>query len=95
MMALQKTRQDSGNLIGCIQRCKVIGVDDVYFRLRCVTQVRDRSGDRKELVTPAPNDENGNLELPQQGLPLRVERDVGAVVKPEVVSRLQDALALR
>src|ERR1700742_2215125 len=63
---------------------EMAGVEKVQFGLRQVAQVRCRARSREYLVVLAPDDQRWRVAFAEEGLELRIERDVGPVCVEEV-----------
>src|SRR6187399_818333 len=90
----KETRHEAGHDIGLVHRGKVRGIDDVDLCLRCIAQVRQRTGGCEIVVATAPEHQHRHFQFLQRALPERITLDVGAVVKPQIVAGVAHARTL-
>src|SRR5919109_711582 len=73
---------------------EVAGIEKMNLRVRDVALVGRGTGCDEDGIVLAPNDQRRRLALAEVGLPLRIQRDVGAVVIEQVELDLRVARAV-
>jgi hypothetical protein len=83
-MPSQKGAHERHDLLALVLQGEVAAVEEVQFDLLEISDKSHGAARRKTFVVGTPNDQHRRLVRTKEGLELRIERDIGAIIVEQI-----------